>query len=120
MIKQIVSRHMELDQELKTKVAHLINRIPRYDLNITSIRVIIEDVNGPNKGGIDMRCHLSVRGAHKLDIEIEEIDENCWQAVSLAFQRLNLVLSKIHLQRRFMRTNTASLTGQRTNRWPKH
>ena len=109
MIKQIVSRHMELDKELKANITRLINKIPRYDLHITSIRVIIEDVNGPNKGGIDRRCHLSVRGAHKLDIEIEEIDENCWQAVALAFQRLDHPLNWIHLQRKATRTRPLQL-----------
>ena len=104
MIKQIVSRHMELDKDLKATIVHLINKIPHYGIDITRVHVILEDVNGPNKGGIDMRCHISVRGPHKLDIEIEEIDENCWQAVSLAFQRLNLVLSRIYLQRRMTRT----------------
>lgn len=99
MIKEIVSRHMKLDTDLKITISHLINKITQYNLDITSVRVIIEDVNGPNKGGIDMRCHLSVRGANKLNIEIEEIDENSWQAVFLAFNRLNQVLSRIHLHR---------------------
>lgn len=104
MIKQIVSRHMELDKDLKATIAHLINTVPHYGIEITRINVILEDVNGPHKGGIDMRCHLSVRGPHKLDIEIDEIDENCWQAVSLAFRRLHQVLSRLHLQRSALRT----------------
>ena len=112
MIKQIVSRHMELDKDLKATIIRLINKIPQYGLDITRIHVILEDVNGPNKGGIDMRCHLSVRGPQKLDIEIEEIDENCWQAVSLAFQRLNQVLSRIHLQRRNLRATPLMLVEQ--------
>lgn len=112
MIKQIVSRHMALDKDLKATIVHLINKIPHYDLDISRIHVILEDVNGPNKGGIDMRCHLSVRGSHKLDIEIEAIDENSWQAVSLAFQRLNQVLSRVHIQRRMAREKAVILTDE--------
>jgi ribosome-associated translation inhibitor RaiA len=89
---QISVRRMTVSQVMKRVVRDLCSDIQNKCNRIQDIDVKIEDINGPNKSGMDKRCHLKVRGKEHLAIDVEEVDEDVLSAVDNAFRRLKQVL----------------------------
>ena len=58
---QISIRHMAMSQGVKQLVRELCDEVQNKYGGIQNTNVKIEDVNGPDKTGIDKRCHRSVR-----------------------------------------------------------
>ena len=85
MIASLVNKKMilELCGEIKDK----------YKL-VNKIDIKIEDINGPNKSGIDKRCHLKVRGNNNLTFDIDDIDTEIDCAIDNSFYHLNQALEK--------------------------
>jgi ribosomal subunit interface protein len=80
-------RHMQVSDALR---AHLARRLAfalgRVSHRIGSVRVRLEDVNGP-KGGIDKCCRIAVRGDRGWIVMIEEWDSDAYGAVDRAAGR---------------------------------
>ena len=89
---QISVRRMTVSQVVKQIVRNLCSDVQNKFNGIQNIDVKIEDINGPNKSGIDKRCHLKVRGKERLAIDVEEVDEDLHSAIDNAFRRLKQVL----------------------------
>ena len=65
----------------------------KYEL-VNQIEIKIEDINGPNKSGIDKHCHLKVRGNNNLTLDINDIDTEIDNAIDNSFYQLDQALEK--------------------------
>lgn len=83
---------------------------------VNNIDIKIEDINGPNKSGIDKRCHLKVRGNNNLVIDIDDIDTDIDYAIDNSFYHLNQALEKYSCIKSQHLKNIAS-TANYTNRY---
>jgi len=99
MYVQISIRHMLSSCVNKRAVRELCSEVRNKYANIQFIDVMLEDINGPHKAGIDKRCHLKVRGKDHLAIDIEDIDEDITCAIDRAFRRLKNALERYHSYR---------------------
>jgi ribosome-associated translation inhibitor RaiA len=79
---------MVATQGVKQLVRELCDEVQNKYGDIQNIDVMIEDVNGPHKAGIDKRCHLRVRGKEHLAIDADEIEEDLGDAIYQAFRHL--------------------------------
>ncbi|PCJ86271.1 MAG: hypothetical protein COA54_09075 [Thiotrichaceae bacterium] len=85
---EISIRHMATSYVVNQMIKDLCNEVNNKYENIKNIDVIIEDINGPYKAGVDKRCHLKVRGSNHLAIDIDDVDEDISHAIERAFQHL--------------------------------
>jgi hypothetical protein len=91
---QISIRHMIASLVNKKMVLELCGEINNKYKSVNIIDIKIEDINGPNKSGIDKRCHLKVRGKNNLMFDIDDIDTEIDCAIDNSFYHLNLALEK--------------------------
>ena len=89
---QISIRHMTSSQISKQLILDLCAEVRYKYKNIQNIEVKIDDVNGPNKAGIDKCCHLKVRGKDQLNIDINNMDGDITCAIDNAFFYLRQTL----------------------------
>ena len=95
-------RHMAVSHVIKTMVRELCNEVKnKYD-GIQIIDVMIDNINGPHKYGIDKRCHIKVRGKEHLAIDIDEIDEDLDCSIDNAFHRLKCMLRSRYTHHRHL------------------
>lgn len=84
---EVRGRHLQVSEALR---AHLARRLGfalgRISHRIGTIRVRLEDVNGP-KGGIDKRCRIRVAGDGGWLVLVEEHDSDVYAAVDRAAER---------------------------------
>lgn len=95
---EIVTRHMCISTDLKRGVTELCEAVMRCFPDVLRVRVVLDDINGPNKAGIDKRCHLLVRGRDHLRIDINEFQDDVWQSVDSAFRQLSIKLARYRRQ----------------------
>lgn len=91
---QIVTRHMCLSTDIKQRVNELCGEVLRSFPDVLRLRVVLDDINGPDKAGVDKRCHLMVRGRNHLRIDIEALRDDVLQSVGEAFRRLSAKLAR--------------------------
>jgi len=95
---QIVTRHMCLSTDLKRGVTELCEAAMQSCPDVLRVRVVLDDINGPNKAGVDKRCHLMVRGRDHLRMDINELQGDVWQSVDAAFRQLSIKLARCRRQ----------------------
>jgi len=66
----------------------------RFSRELLSVRVRIEDRNGP-KGGIDKRCQFDLRGPRFGSAIIEEQDSDAFAAVDIAADRAGRTVARL-------------------------
>jgi ribosomal subunit interface protein len=74
-------------QEKLTKI------LERFDRNTLSATVRLEDVTGPEKGGVDKSCNIEVR-LRTGEIRIKERGEEFHATINTAMDRLRAALSR--------------------------
>jgi len=72
--------------------------LSRFGTSIRIIRVRITDTNGP-KGGVDIRCVVSVKLASAGEVVIQEEGENVLSTLNYCLARANRTISR-NLERR--------------------
>jgi len=80
-------RGLEASDSLSAYVvrsAHL--QLSRFDAAIGSVVVRIGDVNGP-KGGLDKRCHVTLRGPALGTLTLEHLSADPYSGVDLLLER---------------------------------
>jgi len=65
----------------------------QHDRWIQHVTVRLEDLNGP-KGGLDKRCHASIRLKAGADIEVEERQSDIYAAINLAADRAKVAVGR--------------------------
>ncbi len=60
---------------------------------IASVRVQLEDLNGP-RGGLDKRCLLQVRLSNGRELMVQQRDGSLYRAINLAANRLQDTVRK--------------------------
>ena len=105
---QISIRHMIASLVNKKMILELCDEINNKYTSVNKIDIKIEDINGPNKSGIDKRCHLKVRGKNNLTIDIDDIDTEINCAIDNSFYHLNHALKKHSCIRSQHLNNTTS------------
>jgi len=95
---QIVTRHMCLSVELKQRVTELCEEVMQRFPDVLRIRVVLDDINGPDKAGVDKRCHLMVRGRNHLRIDVNEFQDDVWPSIDGAYRQLLVKLARYKRQ----------------------
>lgn len=98
MTIQIVTRHMCPPIELKQRVIELCKEVMQRFPDVLRIRVVLDDINGPDKAGVDKRCHLMVRGRNHLRIDINEFQDDVWSSIDAAYRQLLIKLARYKRQ----------------------
>lgn len=89
---QISVRRMSVSKKLKKLVNEICIELKHKYQGINLIDVKLEDINGPDKAGIDKRCHIRVRGRERLMLDVEATEEDIYSAIDEAFYRLKSLL----------------------------
>lgn len=96
---QIRSKNIRLHADNRDTMERRVQfALNRFDGQISSVIVGLEDLNGPRKG-VDKQCRLVVRIPNCGKITIEETSHNALAAVALAANRAGQVVGRA-LQRR--------------------
>jgi ribosome-associated translation inhibitor RaiA len=91
---QISVRRMPISLDMKKVINETCNDLSSKFNDIQTIEVYLEDINGPNKGGLDKCCHLKVRGPNHLSVDVTEIKRDLYSAIDKAFSRLVEIIKR--------------------------
>src|SRR5690348_3708951 len=69
-------------------------QLARFAADLTSVRVRVEDTNGP-KGGLDKRCQFDVRGPRFGFAIVEQHSNDAWSAVDGAAHRTGRTIARL-------------------------
>lgn len=87
-------RGLEGSDALREHIIRRINfKLNRFDGQVTSVLVRLGDVNGP-RGGVDKRCHVTVRGPALPGTTIEDVSADAYAAVDLAAERAGQAVAR--------------------------
>ncbi len=114
---RISVRRMSISLDMKKMIRETCEKLSGTYDDIQDIEIFIDDVNGPDKGGVDKRCHVKVRGVNHLSLDIVKVSRDIYTAIDLAFSRLVQLLkqefkshkfyisvpSLTHIDKRFLR-----------------
>jgi len=86
-----ISNAAALREEIETK---LLAALQRIESRVLRLDVRLEDVTGPRKGGLCLRCRISVRLKPSSEIIIEELADDPRAAFAVALDRLKAVVKR--------------------------
>ena len=91
---EIRFRGLEAENALREHTLRRIHyRLSRFGRELGTVVVRIGDVNGP-KGGVDKRCHVTVRGKHFAVLSLDELSGDAYSAVDAAMERMGRVVGR--------------------------
>ncbi len=94
MDMQVVIRGVEEPGELRSFAEEkLSGALERFAENVLSATMRIEDETGPEKHGVDKRCHIDVR-LRTAEIHITEQSDDFRVSINTALDRLKAALSR--------------------------
>lgn len=100
MLLFIHSRTIPLTAPLRTQVERKLHfTLDRLADRIRTIRVRLDDVNGP-RGGADKRVTIHLRGERGLSIRVEHTADDTLTAFAVAVERLERVITRDQDRRR--------------------
>ncbi|MCG3137566.1 MAG: hypothetical protein HJJLKODD_01412 [Phycisphaerae bacterium] len=70
------------------------NILHRFEDRIQDVAVLLQDVTGPKKKGVDQRCRIEIRMKTGGTILIDELDAAMPAAIALALDRCKAALSR--------------------------
>jgi putative sigma-54 modulation protein len=89
---------------------HVVRRLhahlSRFGNEIRSVVVRLSDING-DRGGVDMRCQITVRGARIAAVVAEDISADAYAAVELAATRVSHAVGRNLERARTLRAQPA-------------
>jgi putative sigma-54 modulation protein len=92
---QVTTKHIfeasALREDIEAKLAAALRRI---ESRVLRIAVRLEDVTGPRKGGVCIRCRISLRLKPSSEIIIEELADSPQAAFAVALDRLKPVVTR--------------------------
>lgn len=95
----IRGHHLEITPALRTFVEQKLEPIAHHHGDmIDQIQVRLEDVTGPNKGGVDMSCRITAWLKVHVTVNIEELNRDMRAAIELAADRADRAIKK-HVER---------------------
>lgn len=100
MLIQVYFKGMDPNEELRFRAHNRMQHyFERFGANVSWVGLTIEDVNGPNKGGVDISAQVTIRGPRMSTVAIDEPHQEALAAVELALDRAARVVSR-QLERR--------------------
>lgn len=96
MDRQILIRGVDDDgtAELRSFLEERLDRaLERFQDNILHTTVRLEDVTGPEKGGVDKLCSIEVK-LRTAEVRIKEMGEDFHVTINTALDRLKTALSR--------------------------
>ncbi|MDQ3263924.1 MAG: HPF/RaiA family ribosome-associated protein [Myxococcota bacterium] len=91
---EIKTRHVAVTEQVREHIERRLHfALSRFGPELRSVRVLLEDVNGP-RGGVDKRCQLTLRGPRVGNITIEEMSADASAAVDIAADRAARALAR--------------------------
>ena len=101
---QIVTRHLDPGKGAARGLTEHIRQVclefGERCADAQDIQVVLEDINGPTKGGVDKHCHIKVRGRERLHLDASATRPELWQAADAAFRRLDRLFVRRERARR--------------------
>jgi len=94
MNTSIVGRHLDLTDGIKTAVESAIESLNRFNLDIISVKAILDSEEKKGKKGFSVE--FSINLAHKNSVVIKQKDKDLYAAIDIAIDRAKTVLSKYH------------------------
>ena len=78
-----------IDRRLRTAVG-------RVDHRVRTIRIRLEDINGPGRGGNDKACQIEavLASPRKNPVVVEEVHADLYAAITRAAERLSLAVRR--------------------------
>lgn len=87
-------RELDASDALREYVARRLHfALSRFGSSVTSVSVRFGDINGP-KGGLDKRCHLTVRGPSIGTVLVEEHSADAFTAADIAADRASRAVGR--------------------------
>ncbi|MGD8450202.1 MAG: HPF/RaiA family ribosome-associated protein [Phycisphaerae bacterium] len=94
MDMHIVIRNVEDGGELRHYAEeHLSHALERFEDRILTTTMRLEDVTGPDKGGVDKQCSIEVR-LRTGEVRIKETGDDFFATISTALDRLKAAISR--------------------------
>ena len=101
---QVVTRHLDGGKGAANGLIDHIHQVcvefGERCADALDIQVVLEDINGPTKGGVDKHCHIKVRGRQRLHFDASATRPELWQATDAAFRRLDRLFVRRERSRR--------------------
>ncbi|MCY1046025.1 ribosome-associated translation inhibitor RaiA [Corallococcus praedator] len=99
--------HLKLSDNLKAYTdEHLVAHIERFaEDEASEIDIALVDINGPNKGGVDKECRVTVRMPGMEAVHVTETAETLFQAIDATRDRLEKTIKRAVERRRSVATN---------------
>ncbi len=97
---EVVGRNLRVGNDLSQHVQdRLTAALGQHTANIRTVRVQLEDTNGP-KGGVDKRCQVRVHLRPTGDVIVEEVSDDAFAATSQAADRAKVAVTRALERRR--------------------
>jgi ribosomal subunit interface protein len=94
MAYDIVIRHVAQPDELRAFAEEkLRSALERFEERVLHAAMRLEDVTGPDKGGVDKLCNIEVR-LRSGEVRIKESGEEFYATIDIAIDRLRAALSR--------------------------
>lgn len=95
MLLNVLGHHVDVTDGIATHAQTRFEAaLGQHDRWIQHVTVRLEDLNGP-KGGMDKRCHASIRlKAGGADIEVEERQSDIYAAINVAADRAKVAVGR--------------------------
>jgi ribosomal subunit interface protein len=91
---RIHGHHLEVSAALDAHINDRFNSaLDQLDHVVQEVTVRLEDVNGP-KGGVDKRCHATVKLRNGSTVVVDEKHEDIYAAVSMVADRIKNVVGR--------------------------
>lgn len=99
--------HLDLSDAIRAYVdEHLVSHIERYaDDEAAEIDISLVDTNGPNKGGRDKECRVTVRMPGFSSVHVTETADSLFPAIDAARDRLENAIKRAVDKRRDVQSN---------------
>ena len=91
-----------IESRLRMTLNRYYNAIRRVDVSLT-------DINGSSKGGMDMRCMMSIKLSQSKSIVVQETGEDMYEAIRYCSERVRHTLQRHLGRQRAMRRRGAVL-----------
>lgn len=104
-------RGLESPGSLREHAARRVHyHLSRFGPAVTGVVVRVDDINGP-KGGVDMRCQVTVRGRHFAPRTTEDLRADAYAAVDTALELTARAIGRELERRRNQRRADATPRG---------
>lgn len=94
MNMQVVGRHIELTDPIKTYIDTAVESLSKFNLDIISVRAIVSAEEKKGKHGVSIEFTINL--PHKNTVVVKQRDKDLYAAIDVAIDRAQKVLRRHH------------------------